>query len=308
MVSRFPAKPLTIFFDGTMMHYEGDHIIRPPSEADSIILQVTVGCSHNRCTFCGTYKDVAFRIKEDAIVDADLEFAARYCGRQRRVFLADGDVLAISQARLVSLLGKIRARLPWVNRVSLYGNAKAIRNKSVEQLEQLKALGLDRIYMGLESGDDAVLTSIDKGSDATAMIAAAQRVRSAGLFLSVTALLGIGGVARSVEHARATGQVLSVMQPNQIGILSLMLLPNTPLHRAEQAGEFALPKPHGLLRELRILVEHLDVQRAQLQTNHASNHLPISARLPRDKQAVLTSIDLALAGRTALKPEFLRAL
>ncbi|MBU4119553.1 MAG: radical SAM protein, partial [Proteobacteria bacterium] len=152
------------------MHYEGAHIIRPPSEADSIILQVTVGCSHNKCTFCGTYKEERFRIKDQAIVAADLDFAAKYCTRQSRVFLADGDVLALSQRRLVELFTKIRTKLPWVNRVSLYGNAKAIRNKSVEQLLELKSLGLHRVYMGLESGYDPVLTSIVKGADSAAMI------------------------------------------------------------------------------------------------------------------------------------------
>ncbi|MFZ5775651.1 MAG: radical SAM protein [Thermodesulfobacteriota bacterium] len=290
------------------MHYEGEHIIRPPSEADSIILQVTVGCSHNRCTFCGTYKDVNFRIKEEAIVDADLDFAAQYCRRQKRVFLADGDVLALSQKRLTRLLEKIRAKLPWVNRVSLYANARAIRNKSVEQLRELKSLGLDRVYMGLESGHDEVLATIDKGADAARMIEAGQRVRASGLFLSVSVLLGIAGPTLSDEHARATGRVLSAMEPNQIGILSLMLLPNTALYRDESAGKFSLPGPQSLLTELRTMVEHIEVKRSQLQTNHASNHLPISARLPKDKQAVLASIDQALAGRTRLKPEFLRAL
>ncbi|MHB1015717.1 MAG: radical SAM protein, partial [Desulfurivibrionaceae bacterium] len=161
------------------MHYEGAHIIRPPSEADSIILQVTVGCSHNQCTFCGTYKEERFRIKDWAIVEADLDFAAQYCLRQSRVFLADGDVLALSQSRLVELLTKIRQRLPWVNRVSLYGNARAIRNKSVDQLLELKALGLHRVYMGLESGFDPVLTAISKGADSAAMIEAGQRVKAA---------------------------------------------------------------------------------------------------------------------------------
>jgi len=290
------------------MHYEGAHIIRPPSEADSIILQVTVGCSHNRCTFCGTYKEERFRIKDQAIVEADLEFASRYCLRQSRVFLADGDVLAVSQRRLVDLLTKIRHRLPWVNRISLYGNARAIRNKSIAQLLELKELGLHRVYMGLESGYDPVLTAIDKGADSTAMIEAGQRVRAADLFLSVTALLGIAGVALSQEHARATGKVLSAMEPNQTGILTLMLLENTQLYQLEKEGKFQLPDQQALLRELRTMVEHLDLKRGQLQSNHASNYLAINARMPRDKEAVLAAIDQALAGQTRLKPEHLRAL
>jgi radical SAM superfamily enzyme YgiQ (UPF0313 family) len=290
------------------MHYEGAHIIRPPSEADSIILQVTVGCSHNRCTFCGTYKEERFRIKDQAIIDADLEFAARYCLRQSRVFLADGDVLALSQRRLLELFTKIRHQLPWVNRVSLYGNARAIRHKSVAQLLELKELGLHRLYMGLESGFDPVLTAIDKGADSTAMIEAGQRVRAADLFLSVTALLGIAGIELSQEHARATGQVLSAMEPNQIGILTLMLLENTQLYQLEKADKFKIPDQQTILRELRTMVEYLNLKKSQLQSNHASNYLAINARMPRDKEAVLAAIDQALAGHTRLKPEYLRAL
>ncbi|MDH3392754.1 MAG: radical SAM protein, partial [Desulfobulbaceae bacterium] len=190
------------------MHYEGN-IIRPPSEANSIILQVTVGCSHNRCTFCGAYKDETFRIKEAATVEEDLAFAASFCKRQKRVFLADGDVLILPQHKLVALLTRIREQLPWVNRVSLYGNAKSIRAKSVSQLQELKSLGLNRVYMGLESGHDPTLTAIRKGYNSAQMIEAGRKIREAGLFLSVTVLLGIAGEKDSQAHAEATGQVLS---------------------------------------------------------------------------------------------------
>jgi len=289
------------------MHYEGN-IIRPPSEADSIILQVTVGCSHNRCTFCGAYKDETFRIKDAATVEEDLAFAALYCKRQKRVFLADGDVLILPQHRLVALLQKIRRQLPWVNRVSLYGNAKSIRSKSVEQLRELKDLGLNRVYMGLESGSDPVLRAVKKGADSDQMVAAGRRVREAGLFLSVTVLLGIGGAADSQAHAAATGRVLSAMGPSQIGVLSLMLLPNTELYADQQAGRFRLPSPTDQLREFRTMVANIDLDRAQLQSNHASNYLTINARLPRDKEDVLRMIDAALAGQVALTPEHFRRL
>ncbi|MFH7319493.1 radical SAM protein [Desulfurivibrio sp. D14AmB] len=290
------------------MDYQGTHLIRPPSEADSIILQVTVGCSHNRCTFCATYKEERFRLKDEATIQADLEFAARHCRRQSRIFLADGDVLALSQFRLSKLLREIRRRLPWVKRVRLYANAKAIRHKTPEQLRELAGLGLDRIYMGLESGHDPTLAAIAKGADATAMIAAGQAVRQAGIFLSVTALLGIAGRRDSLAHAEATGMVLAAMQPNQIGILTLMLLPGTPLYREAAAGHFALPDQVGLLRELRSMVVNLGDCRCQLQSNHPSNYLSINARLPRDREQVLVAIDRALAGETALRPEYLRAL
>lgn len=289
------------------MDYEGN-IIRPPSEADSIILQATVGCSHNRCTFCGAYKGVRFRIKNEETINRDLEFAARYCQRQRRLFLADGDALIIPQPRLTRLFGKIRHTLPWVNRINLYANAKAISMKSVADLMELKELGLNRIYMGLESGHDPTLATINKGVDSGGMIEAARKVRQTGLFLSVTVLLGIAGKALSLDHGRATGRTLTAMAPQQIAVLTLMLLPNTPLYDRELAGDFRLPDRRELLLELKTMVEHIDLDRCQFQANHASNYLPINARFPRDKEAVLAAIDLALHGRTPLTPENRRRL
>jgi radical SAM superfamily enzyme YgiQ (UPF0313 family) len=289
------------------MNYEGN-LIRPPSEAHSIILQVTVGCSHNRCTFCGTYKDVRFRLKEQHLVAADLEFAATYCRRQSRVFLADGDVLILPQGKLTSLFRRIREKLPWVNRISLYGNARSIRNKSLAELKELKHLGLDRVYLGLESGHDPTLSAIRKGADSSMMIAAGRRVREAGLFLSVTALLGIAGSIDSPAHAEATGRVLTAMAPNQIGVLTLMLLPNTALYLDEVSGVFKLPAPRMLLEELKIMVLHIALERVQFQANHASNYLAINNRLGRDKEEVLARIEQALAGGISLKEERLRAL
>ena len=289
------------------MFYEGT-IIRPPSEADSIILQVTVGCSHNRCTFCGAYKGVAFRIKEDAVLDTDIAFASRYCTRQKRVFLADGDALTLSQKKLVSILQKIRRDLPWVRRVSTYGNARAIRSKTISELRELKNLGLDRIYMGLESGHDGALLRIKKAETAQSMVEAAQRVREAGIFLSVTILLGIGGLDLSLQHAEATGQVLSLMAPRQIAALTLMPLPNTPLYKDMQNGRFNLPDAQGILEELKGLVQAITLDRVQFHANHASNYLPISGRLQKNKGEILAAIHLALAGGLSLVPEGRRVL
>ncbi len=290
------------------MHYEGN-VIRPPSEAHSIILQVTVGCSHNICTFCGAYKDVRFKIKDEAIIDGDIDFASRHCRRQKRVFLADGDVLILSQRRFVKLFKEIRKKLPWVNKISLYAHAKAILSKSEEQLRELKKLGLNRIYMGLESGANDVLQRIRKGADAEKMIKAAQHIRQVDIFLSVTVLLGIAGVADSLQHARATAHVLAAMAPNQIAALTLMVMDNTPLGKQVRSGEFTLPDSKTILTELRELVSCLDVKRpCQFQANHASNYLSINCRLPRDKGRIVTEIDTALAGGRALRPEFMRAL
>lgn len=289
------------------MDYEGN-VIRPPSEANSIILQVSFGCSHNRCTFCGAYRGVRFRFKEEAAVQRDLEFAAQYCRRQNRVFLADGDALIMPQARLLALLQKIRAQLPWVNRVSLYGNGKSILRKSLTELQALRALGLARVYLGLESGDDPTLLAIAKGVTAAEIVAAGQRVKEANLFLSVTVLLGIGGRDHSQRHARNTARVLTALAPNQIAALTLMLLPGTPLAAARQEGRFTLPDRRELLLELRTMIEGLDIARGQFQANHASNYLPLNARLPRDKELLLATVEQALAGQLPLTPEGWRRL
>jgi radical SAM superfamily enzyme YgiQ (UPF0313 family) len=289
------------------VNYEGN-IIRPPSEAHSTILQVTVGCSHNKCTFCGAYKGVRFRIKDSATINNDVAFASRYCKKQRRVFLADGDVLILPTDRLVEILSSIRTNLPWVNRISLYGNAKSILRKTTEELLALKKLGLDRIYMGLESGHDPTLKSINKGVNSDQMIQAAAVIREAGLFFSVTVLLGIAGVAHSQIHARETGRVLNRMQPNQIAALTLMLLDNTPLYHDFINGFFNLPDQRMLLEELKILVESIKLKRVQFQANHASNYLPISGRLPNDKHVILRDIESGLNGRLHLKEEHQRAL
>ena len=289
------------------MHYEGN-IIRPPSEANSIILQVSVGCSHNKCTFCGAYKGVRFRIKDDLTIKEDITFAAKYCRQQKRVFIGDGDALIIPTDRLTEIFLSIRENLPWVNRISLYGNAKSILRKSNEELLGLKELGLDRIYMGLESGHDPTLKKIRKGVTAEQMIAAAVMVREAGVFLSVTVLLGIAGINDSEIHASESGRILTEMKPNQIAALTLMLLENTPLHEDAVSGSFHLPDQKMLLAELRTMVNCINLERVQFQANHASNYLPISGRLMKDKNKILQTIEDALAGRQRLKNEYQRAL
>jgi len=289
------------------MHYEGN-IIRPPSEANSILLQVTVGCSRNRCTFCGTYMGERFRIKSDAVIMEDIDFAARYCRNQRRVFLCDGDALIIPQQRLLNILQAVEQRLPWVTRVGAYANAKSLKMKTPEQLRELKEHGLGILYMGLESGDDVTLKNINKGATSAGMIAMGRRARAAGIKLSVTVLLGIAGPERSRIHAEQTGRVLSAIDPEYVGALSLMLIPGTPLYEDYTAGRFTLIEPRLMLAELRTMIAHTELSRGLFHANHASNYLPIKARLPRDKQATLELIDMALAGKVALKPEYLRAL
>jgi radical SAM superfamily enzyme YgiQ (UPF0313 family) len=289
------------------MHYEGN-IIRPPSEANSILLQVTVGCSRNKCTFCGTYKGERFRIKSDDVIMEDIAFAAKYCKRQRRVFLCDGDALIIPQKRLLKILKEIENRLPWVTRVGLYANAKALKLKTAEQLEELRTHGVGIFYMGLETGDDVTLKKIHKGASAAEMIAMGLKAKQAGIKLSITVLLGIAGPQRSQVHAIETGRVLSAIDPDYVGALSLMLIPGTPLYQDYRSGEFCLMEPHEMLAELRTMIAGTDLTRGLFHANHASNYLPIRARLPKEKEPTLRLIDAALAGKVPLKPEYLRAL
>lgn len=289
------------------MHYEG-MIIRPPSEADSILLQVTVGCSHNKCTFCGTYKGERFKIKPDEIIMEDIGFAAKHYKNQDRVFICDGDALIVPQKKLLKYFREIEKQLPWVRRVGLYGNSKGISMKSSQELCQLRDHGLGIVYMGLESGDDLTLKAVNKGAGSEKMIEMGRKVKDAGIKMSVTVLLGLAGRQRSEEHARQTGRVLTAMDPDYVGALSLMLIPGTPLHADYEAGRFELPGATEMLSELRTMLAGTDLSDGLFHANHASNYLPIRARLPRDKETTLRLIDDALAGRIALRPEFLRAL
>jgi radical SAM superfamily enzyme YgiQ (UPF0313 family) len=289
------------------MHYEG-MIIRPPSEANSILLQVTLGCSHNKCTFCGTFREKRFNIKKDEIIFQDIEFARANCRRQNRVFLCDGDVMIIPQRRLVPILERIKDRLPWVERVGLYANTKGIGMKTDEQLCELKSLGVDIAYLGLESGDDTVLKDVCKGADSERMIKMGRRIKAAGIKLSVTVLVGLGGRKRSMVHARETGRVLSAMDPDFVGALSLMLVPGTELNDQYEQGKFVLINPEEMLAELGQMIAATHLTDGLFHANHASNYLPIRARLPRDKEQTLELISQALKGKIKLKSESMRAL
>lgn len=289
------------------MHYEG-MVIRPPSEANSILLQVTLGCSHNKCTFCGTYRGKRFDIKKDDVIFEDIEFARTHCRRQTRLFLCDGDALILPMKRLVPILERIRDRLPWVERVGVYANSKSVKMKTDAQLAQLRELGLKIAYMGLESGDDKVLTAIRKGADADTMIAMGKKLKRAGIKVSVTVLLGLGGREGSLDHARETGRVLTAMDPDFVGALSLMLIPGTELNDQYEKGEFQLPGAQDMLAELGAMIAATDLTDGLFHANHASNYLPIRAHLPRDKEKTLALISQALDGKVPLKPEYMRAL
>ena len=287
------------------MHYEG-FIIRPPSEADSILLQVTLGCSHNKCTFCGAYKEKRFTIKDDAIIEADIDYASRNFRFLRRVFLIDGDALIIPQQRLVRILSRIREKMPWIQRVGIYANAKGILRKTEDELAQLRDLGLGIVYFGLESGDAQVLQDVSKGHTPERMIEAGRKIRAAGMKLSVMVILGLAGRERSLEHARATGEALSAIDPNYVGVLTLMIYPGTPLAAQVSDGRFELLTPHEMLKELREMLIHTEHDPRPFLCQSRIQLPAAQVKMPADKEKAIQSLDSALRGETALKPEWMR--
>ena len=288
------------------MHYEGN-CIRPPPEADSILLQVTLGCSHNKCAFCGTYKDKRFRIKDDDIILSDILFASKYMKRQDRVFLMDGDALIIPQKRLMWILGKIKEHLPWVNRVGSYANTRSIGSKSPAELTELRKNGLGMLYLGVETGHDEIREKIHKGSTAQHCLEMGKRVKDAGMQLTVTLLLGIAGKEKSLEHARATGELISMMDPDYASALTLILIPGTPLWEEHERGDFQMPDERGLLIEMKEMLTHTHLSRGLFSSTHASNYLSVRAWLQEGKQELLDLIDGALRGEIGLKPEWMRS-
>jgi radical SAM superfamily enzyme YgiQ (UPF0313 family) len=290
------------------VQYEG-RIFRPPSEADAFILQATVGCSWNHCTYCDMYRDKSFRARELDEVLADVREAAATAGaRVEKVFVADGDALVMDVATWEAILESCTSAFPRLRRVSSYAMARNVLEKTDDELARLRGRGLSRLYIGPESGDDETLKRIAKGSTAAEHVEAARRAKAAGMELSVIFLLGAGGVERSAEHARASAQLATAMDPEYLAALTLTVVPGTPIATLEQRGRFELPDVPGLLRELRTFVAEAQPTDALFRTNHASNYLPIAGRLPRDRDRIVAVLDAALAGHVALRPEWLRAL
>ncbi len=289
------------------MDYQGD-IYRPPAEANSILLQVTCGCAHNRCSFCEMYRHQPFRVKKMATIIADINEAAHRFSARRKLFLCDGDALAMPHQELVKVLTTIGDRLPGLARISTYASVRSAAKKSDSELAELVSLGLTMAYVGIESGDDLTLAAINKGADSATMITQCARLHKAGFKLSLTVILGIAGVERSAVHAAETGRVLSAIDPRFAAALTLMLTPATPLYAAWRAGRFDLPGPRRILGELQQMIAATDLSGGLFHANHASNYLPITARLPRDKERVLTEIDAALRGERALKADCMRGL
>ncbi len=291
------------------MKYEGD-IIRPPSEATSLLLQVTVGCSHNQCTFCPSFKDKRFRIKSLEEIIEDLQYASRRFGKVDRLFLCDGDALVIPQKRLLEILKAVQKYLPEVRRIGTYGNAKSTLRKTVEELCELQEHGLGIVYLGIETGNEELLRKIRKGATCEQIVEAGRRVKEAGITLSATVLLGIGGTEKSMEHARDTARILTDVDPDFAGVLTVMVVPGTPLDEERKAGAFVLPDTFELLKELSVILSGARFTNCFFTANHASNYLPIRARMPRDQEKVVGLIDeiVRRGDASMLRPESLRGL
>ncbi len=286
--------------------YEGD-IIRPPSEANSLLLQVTVGCSHNKCSFCPAYKKKKFRIKSyDDILEDIIEASHRRS--IDKVFLCDGDALIIPQERLIEILGLIGTHIKGAKRVGTYANAKSILRKTIDELAELRELGLGIVYLGIETGNDELLKKIRKGVTSAQMIEAGRRIKEAGIELSVTVILGLAGGDQNADHINDTARVLTDIDPEYASALTLMLMPGTPLYSEYESGNFTLPGQFDLLRELASIIERSDFSGCFFTSNHASNYLPIKARLPSEKEKTITTIYNTIKKNDlkALRPEYMR--
>ena len=290
------------------MHYS-EPLFRPPSEADSFILQATLGCSWNACTYCAMYRTKRYQVRPlDAVLADIAEASARFATDIRHVFVADGDPLGMALEHWEPILRALAAAFPRLRRVSTYATARNLLEKTPEELKRLRELGLSLLYIGPESGDDATLHHIAKGATAAEHIEAARKAREAGMEQSLIFLLGVAGREGSEAHARASGCLATAMDPKFLSTLTLTVVPNTPLARLEDQGRFELPEVHELLQELRWFVDEAKPSGAIFRSNHASNYLPIGGRLPRDREAILAAIDEALAGRVRLRPEWARGL
>ena len=294
---------------GRYVDYIGK-LYRPPSEAHSYILQATIGCSWNACTYCDMYRDKrVFKVRplEESLEHLD-HAGARFGSRVEKLFVADGDALVMDLAHWEAILTRARQVFPALRQVSCYAMATNILAKSPEELRRLRELGLTLLYIGPESGDDPTLRRIAKGSNHKDHVEAARKAHDAGMKLSVIMLLGAGGAERSVEHAVESAKLVTAMDPEYFSALTLTVVPGTPLAKLENTGRFELPSILNLLRELRIMVADSAPSNAMFRTNHASNYLPLSGQLPLDRDRIVATLDSALSGDIVLRPDSSRGL
>lgn len=290
------------------MRYEGT-VYRPPSEAGSLIIQLTIGCARNTCTFCNMYKDKKFRIRPLEEVVEDLMMARKYYSRikVRRIFLADGDALIVKTKDLLYIIDKCKEIFPEVERISVYGAPKDILGKTPEELRELKEAGLDMVYMGLESGSDEVLTAVKKGATADEMIEAGKKVRAAGMILSMTVISGLGGKPLWREHALGSARVISAIKPEYVGFLTLMVEPGTEMYDQLNRGEIELLNPHEVLDETELFIREVDAEGTMFRSNHASNYIALGGTLNGEKDKILAQIETSRK-RSKFRPDVFRGI
>jgi radical SAM superfamily enzyme YgiQ (UPF0313 family) len=291
------------------MRYEGN-VFRPPSEAGSLILQVTIGCSHNQCTFCRMYKGEKYREREWDEIKEDIDFCAERLKRTKRIFLADGDALAMRTENLLKVLNYLFDSFPMLERVGTYANPGSILEKDLTELIRLREAGLKIAYLGVETGNEEMLKEIRKGVTRAEMIEAGLKLKKAGIILSVTIINGLGGNEKMVEHARDTATILNEIDPDYLSFLTLMLPPGSPLYRKAQRNEFKIPEAMEILKEIELMLKPLNLSNCVFRSNHASNYLPLGGTLPRDKEKILEVLGAVLKSGDMryLRPEYLRGL
>ncbi len=274
------------------MRYEGT-VYRPPSEGNSLILQATIGCSYNRCTYCAMYIDKRFRQRSRDDLLKDMAQAQAWHGAEnvRRVFLADGDALIMRTSRLLQILEDCREHFPNFQRASVYASPQSLAAKSVAEIQELSEAGLPLYFLGAETGHPEVLKSIAKGVDREQLIRAGRTVVDAGARLSVIMLLGIGGVELSHQHAVESGRFLSEVDPRYVSTLTITPVPGTGFHEDVEAGRVVLPDERGMIAEQRTMIEHMFLSRAIYRGNHISNSVPVGGNLPTDKASLLALLD-----------------
>ena len=277
------------------MRYEGA-IYRPPSEAYSLLIQVTIGCSHNKCAFCGMFREKRFSIRKIDDVLEDLEEARGIYRHADKIFLTDGNALVLPMEYLIKILTRIRELFPECSRVTVYASAPDILYKSYEELALLKSIGLFMVYVGLESGSEEILKKINKGTTAASVVEAVLKAKAVGVKTSVTVISGLGGVENSELHAIETGKAVTAMDPDYLGLLTLTVEHGTPVHDWIKSGSMVMPDACGILLETRKMVENMRLTNCVFRSNHISNYVPFAAMLDKDKDALLAQIDGLLTG------------
>ena len=290
------------------MRYEGS-IYRPPSEAYSLLIQVTIGCSHNTCTFCTMFKDKKFRVRPIEEVLEDLEMARRTYPVVEKIFLCDGDALCLSNEKLMRILARIAELFPECKRVSVYGTARDINRKSEPELRELLDAGMEMIYMGAESGSQDVLDKIHKDVTVREQIDAVKKAERVGIKTSVTFISGLAGLEGWEDHAIATGKMITEMNASYASLLTLMLDPAAPIMKDIQSGKMTLLTPEQVVGETYLLLENaMPKKSCVFRSNHASNYISLRGNLPEDRQRMLAQLKVAMENTGLLKDERFRML